>query len=118
MKQGARTYTAHAGAGILERKEGLCPQAPPRYCELALCDAASADHIQLTVDQIEHLGGVLGRRSDTDRQRAHFLVVNPVGPNGVGKAALLTHLLEEPAGDPPTENVVQQGHGPSFVVMT
>ena len=64
---------------------------------------------ELGGDDVEHLAHVLGCGPDADAHRAGVVVGHPLRPHRVGQPTTLPDLLEEPAREPPAEDVVEDG---------
>ncbi len=91
-----------------------------RRCPLATASSRSVmpclpQMVQLTVDEVEHLAGVLGGCADVDRHRTDLVVVDPLGPDRVRQAPPLADLLEQATGDPAAEDVVEHGQCPAVL---
>ena len=84
--------------------------------EVALCHLElpggyplCAEMVELGVEQVEHLVGVLGRRADRDGERARRRRRRAGRTRSSSKAPRLADLLEEPAGQAAAEHVVEHG---------
>ena len=81
-------------------KEHVGTQVALCHLELPGGDPLCAEPVELGVEQVEHLVGVLGRRADRDGERAGVVVGAAVRPDRVGEAPVSriswNSLLERP----------------------
>ena len=116
VQQERGTDAAHPGARVLAREQHLRAQVSLGDRQLPLGDAVGGQELELAVDDAQHLVDVLGCRPDHDGQRAGVGVGGPLGPDRVGQATLLAHLLEQPARQPAAQHVVEHGERPAPLV--
>ena len=82
-----------------------------RHLELSRGDPFGAEAVELSVKQVEHLMGMPGRGADRDSKGPGVVVGAAIGPDRVREPSRFSDLLEQPAGQASSENVVEHGQG-------
>jgi hypothetical protein len=112
----ALAQPAHPGSGVLEPKHERPAKLPDAARELLLGDATFGDRGQLAAAYVQHLVDLFRQAASVDAEHAEVCVVGGEGVDGIGKAALLPHLLEEARAHATTQRAVENAEGEPAVV--
>src|SRR3954454_12164257 len=106
----------HPRPGVLETQDEAATHLPLASVELLRAVAAAGRHRQLLTAQLEHLARAVGMTAGIDAEHSGVGVVRGEGVDGVGEAALLAHLLEQPRRHASAERGVEHAQSEPAVV--
>src|SRR4051812_38104312 len=107
---------AHPRPGVLETEHETATHLTLAAVELLHADAAGGGCGELLAAELEHLTRAVGMAAGVDAEHSGVGVVRGKRVDGVGEAALLAHLLEEPRRHAATERGVEHAQCEPAVV--